>query len=55
MFVGDLLLVLPDVCMDDEVRGKILDLKNKHDAIMKSQDRQKGSLQRRASSTGSRG
>lgn len=32
-----------------------MDLKHKHDAIMKSQDRQKGTLQRRASSTGSRG
>uniref|UniRef100_A0A672GXZ9 Protein phosphatase 1, regulatory subunit 16A n=1 Tax=Salarias fasciatus TaxID=181472 RepID=A0A672GXZ9_SALFA len=38
-----------------EVRAKLLDLKHKHDAIMKSQDRQKGTLQRRASSTGSRG
>ncbi|KAJ8387192.1 hypothetical protein AAFF_G00160040 [Aldrovandia affinis] len=44
-----------DVCADDEVRAKLLDLKHKHDAIMKSQDRHKGSLQRRASSTGSRG
>ncbi|XP_029955999.1 protein phosphatase 1 regulatory subunit 16A [Salarias fasciatus] len=44
-----------DVCMDEEVRAKLLDLKHKHDAIMKSQDRQKGTLQRRASSTGSRG
>ncbi|XP_069007689.1 protein phosphatase 1 regulatory subunit 16A [Embiotoca jacksoni] len=44
-----------DVCMDEEVRAKLMDLKNKHDAIMKSQDRQKGTLQRRASSTGSRG
>ncbi|KAM9839636.1 protein phosphatase 1 regulatory subunit 16A [Aulostomus maculatus] len=44
-----------DVCMDEEVRAKLLDLKNKHDAIMKSQDRQRGTLQRRASSTGSRG
>ncbi|KAM9333594.1 protein phosphatase 1 regulatory subunit 16A [Pholidichthys leucotaenia] len=44
-----------DVCMDEEVRAKIMDLKHKHDAIMKSQDRHKGSLQRGASSTGSRG
>ncbi|MBN3300419.1 PP16A phosphatase, partial [Amia calva] len=44
-----------DVCADDEVRAKLLDLKHKHDAIMKSQDRHKSSLQRRASSTGSRG
>lgn len=44
-----------DVCMDEEVRAKLLDLKHKHDAIMKSQDRQKGTLQRTVSSTGSRG
>uniref|UniRef100_A0A667XNT7 Protein phosphatase 1 regulatory subunit 16A n=1 Tax=Myripristis murdjan TaxID=586833 RepID=A0A667XNT7_9TELE len=44
-----------DVCADEEVRAKLMDLKHKHDAIMKSQDRQKGTLQRRASSTGSRG
>ncbi|KAM7370003.1 hypothetical protein PAMP_011290 [Pampus punctatissimus] len=44
-----------DVCMDEEVRAKLMELKHKHDAIMKSQDRQKGTLQRRASSTGSRG
>ncbi|XP_031440121.1 protein phosphatase 1 regulatory subunit 16A [Clupea harengus] len=44
-----------DVCADEEVRAKMMDLKHKHDAIMKSQDRHKGSLQRRASSTSSRG
>ncbi|KAF7661765.1 hypothetical protein LDENG_00253530 [Lucifuga dentata] len=44
-----------DVCTDEELRAKLLDLKHKHDAIMKSQDRQKGTLQRLASSTGSRG
>lgn len=44
-----------DVCMDEEIRAKLTELKHKHDAIMKSQDRQKGTLQRRASSTGSRG
>ncbi|KAM8881502.1 protein phosphatase 1 regulatory subunit 16A isoform 1-T2 [Synchiropus picturatus] len=44
-----------DVCIDEEVRSKLMDLKHKHDAIMKGQDRQKGTLQRRASSTGSRG
>uniref|UniRef100_A0A3Q4M662 Protein phosphatase 1, regulatory subunit 16A n=1 Tax=Neolamprologus brichardi TaxID=32507 RepID=A0A3Q4M662_NEOBR len=44
-----------DLCVDEEVRAKLMDLKHKHDAIMKSQDRQKGTLQRRASSTGSRG
>ena len=47
--------VFPDVCVDEEVRDRLMDLKHKHDAIMKSQDRQKGTLQRRASSTGSRG
>lgn len=46
---------LSDLCVDEEVRAKLMDLKHKHDAIMKSQDRQKGTLQRRASSTGSRG
>ncbi|XP_072234551.1 protein phosphatase 1 regulatory subunit 16A [Leuresthes tenuis] len=44
-----------DVCMDEEVRAKLMDLKHKHDAIMKNQDRQKSTLQRRVSSTGSRG
>lgn len=48
-------LLHPDVCMDEEIRAKLTELKHKHDAIMKSQDRQKGTLQRRASSTGSRG
>ncbi|KAK6299665.1 hypothetical protein J4Q44_G00296980 [Coregonus suidteri] len=43
-----------DVCADEEVRAKLMELKHKHDAIMKSRDRQKGTLQRRASSTGSR-
>ncbi|XP_030204312.1 protein phosphatase 1 regulatory subunit 16A [Gadus morhua] len=44
-----------DVCSDEEVRGKILELKHKHDAIMKNQGRHKNTLQRRASSTASRG
>ncbi|KAF7704913.1 protein phosphatase 1 regulatory subunit 16A [Silurus meridionalis] len=44
-----------DVCMDEEVRAKLLELKHKHDAIMKNQDKHKGSLQRRASSASSRG
>uniref|UniRef100_A0AAR2LFP4 Protein phosphatase 1, regulatory subunit 16A n=1 Tax=Pygocentrus nattereri TaxID=42514 RepID=A0AAR2LFP4_PYGNA len=44
-----------DVCADEEVRAKMLELKHKHDAIMKSQDRHKGTLQRRASSASSRG
>uniref|UniRef100_A0A8C8JRK5 Protein phosphatase 1, regulatory subunit 16A n=1 Tax=Oncorhynchus tshawytscha TaxID=74940 RepID=A0A8C8JRK5_ONCTS len=42
-----------DVCADEEVRVKLMELKHKHDAIMKSHDRHKGTLQRRASSTGS--
>uniref|UniRef100_A0A8C8CTP0 alanine transaminase n=1 Tax=Oncorhynchus tshawytscha TaxID=74940 RepID=A0A8C8CTP0_ONCTS len=44
-----------DVCADEEVRAKLMELKHKHDAIMKSRDRHKGTLQKRASSTGSRG
>ncbi|XP_026783917.1 protein phosphatase 1 regulatory subunit 16A [Pangasianodon hypophthalmus] len=44
-----------DVCVDEEVRAKLLELKHKHDAIMKNQDKHKGSLQRRASSASSRG
>ncbi|XP_067825234.1 protein phosphatase 1 regulatory subunit 16A [Heptranchias perlo] len=44
-----------DVCGDEEVRGKMLELKHKHDAIMKSHDKHKTALQRRTSSTGSRG
>ncbi|XP_015242077.1 PREDICTED: protein phosphatase 1 regulatory subunit 16A [Cyprinodon variegatus] len=44
-----------DLCIDEEVRAKLMDLKHKHDAIMKSQDNKKNTLQRRVSSTGSRG
>ncbi|XP_078086443.1 protein phosphatase 1 regulatory subunit 16A isoform X2 [Mustelus asterias] len=44
-----------DVCGDEEIRGKMLELKHKHDAIMKSHDKHKTALQRRTSSTGSRG
>lgn len=44
-----------DVCGDEEVRAKILELKHKHDAIKKSQDKHKSALQRRTSSAGSRG
>ncbi|XP_051872428.1 protein phosphatase 1 regulatory subunit 16A [Pristis pectinata] len=44
-----------DVCGDEEVRGKLLELKHKHDAVMKAQDRRRTALQRRTSSTGSRG
>ncbi|XP_030076133.1 protein phosphatase 1 regulatory subunit 16A [Microcaecilia unicolor] len=44
-----------DVCGDDEVRRRLLDLKHKHEAIMKSHDRHKSALQRRTSSASSRG
>ncbi|KAM4687551.1 protein phosphatase 1 regulatory subunit 16A [Discoglossus pictus] len=44
-----------DVCSDEEVRAKLLELKHKHDAIKKSQDKHKTALQRRTSSAGSRG
>ncbi|KAM8967413.1 protein phosphatase 1 regulatory subunit 16A isoform 2-T2 [Pelodytes ibericus] len=44
-----------DVCGDEEVRCKILELKHKHDAIKKSQEKHKTALQRRTSSAGSRG
>ncbi|XP_029448106.1 protein phosphatase 1 regulatory subunit 16A [Rhinatrema bivittatum] len=44
-----------DVCGDDEIRGKLLELKHKHEAIMKSHEKHKSALQRRTSSAGSRG
>ncbi|NXE58165.1 PP16A phosphatase, partial [Casuarius casuarius] len=44
-----------DVCGDEEVRAKLLELKHKHDAIMKSHEKHKSLLQRRTSSAGSRG
>ncbi|XP_053104494.1 protein phosphatase 1 regulatory subunit 16A isoform X2 [Hemicordylus capensis] len=44
-----------DVCADEEVRAKLLELKHKHDAIMKLHDKHKSLLQRRTSSAGSRG
>lgn len=37
------------------MRAKLLELKHKHDAIMKSHDKHKSLLQRRTSSAGSRG
>uniref|UniRef100_A0A8C1ISP1 Protein phosphatase 1, regulatory subunit 16A n=1 Tax=Cyprinus carpio TaxID=7962 RepID=A0A8C1ISP1_CYPCA len=36
-----------DVCTDEEVRTKMMELKHKHDAIMKGQDKHKNTLQRR--------
>ncbi|XP_060537684.1 protein phosphatase 1 regulatory subunit 16A [Pantherophis guttatus] len=44
-----------DVCANEDVRAKLLELKHKQDAIMKSQDKQKSLLRRRTSSAGSRG
>ncbi|NXK43472.1 PP16A phosphatase, partial [Piprites chloris] len=44
-----------DVCADEEVRAKLLELKHKHAAVMKSQEKHKSLLQRRTSSAGSRG
>ncbi|TRY64732.1 hypothetical protein DNTS_017789 [Danionella cerebrum] len=44
-----------DVCTDEELRTKMMELKHKHDAIMKGQDKHKNTLQKRVSSTGSRG
>ncbi|XP_062835946.1 protein phosphatase 1 regulatory subunit 16A [Anolis carolinensis] len=44
-----------DVCADEEVRSKIQELKQKHDAIKKLHDKHKSMLQRRTSSAGSRG
>ncbi|XP_061641016.1 protein phosphatase 1 regulatory inhibitor subunit 16B isoform X1 [Phyllopteryx taeniolatus] len=44
-----------DLCEDEEFRTILLDLKHKHDIIMKSQLKHKTSLCRRTSSAGSRG
>ncbi|KPP75256.1 Protein phosphatase 1 regulatory inhibitor subunit 16B-like, partial [Scleropages formosus] len=44
-----------DLCEDEEFRAMLLDLKHKHDIIMKSQLKHKTSLCRRSSSAGSRG
>ena len=45
----------PDVCGDEEVRTKLLELKHKHDALLRAQGRQRSLLRRRTSSAGSRG
>ncbi|XP_066522003.1 protein phosphatase 1 regulatory inhibitor subunit 16B isoform X2 [Hoplias malabaricus] len=42
-----------DLCEDEEFRNHLLDLKHKHDIILKSQLKHKTSLCRRTSSTGS--
>ncbi|KAM4792407.1 protein phosphatase 1 regulatory subunit 16A isoform 1-T2 [Cyanocitta cristata] len=44
-----------EVCGDEEVRAKLLELKQKRAAVLKSQQKQKSLLQRRTSSAGSRG
>ncbi|MBN3271370.1 PP16B inhibitor, partial [Polyodon spathula] len=44
-----------DLCEDEELKTMLLDLKHKHDIIMKSQLTHKTSLCRRTSSAGSRG
>ncbi|CAN8178611.1 unnamed protein product [Coccothraustes coccothraustes] len=44
-----------DVCGDEEVRAKLLELKHKRAAVLRSQEKQRSLLQRRTSSAGSRG
>uniref|UniRef100_A0A8D0GUZ2 Protein phosphatase 1 regulatory inhibitor subunit 16B n=1 Tax=Sphenodon punctatus TaxID=8508 RepID=A0A8D0GUZ2_SPHPU len=44
-----------DLCEEEEFKVLLLELKHKHDVIMKSQMKHKSSLSRRTSSTGSRG
>nr|XP_055163560.1 protein phosphatase 1 regulatory inhibitor subunit 16B isoform X2 [Nyctereutes procyonoides] len=44
-----------DLCEEEEFKVLLLELKHKHDVIMKSQLRHKSSLSRRTSSAGSRG
>ncbi|XP_007954252.1 protein phosphatase 1 regulatory subunit 16A [Orycteropus afer afer] len=44
-----------DVCGDEEVRAKLLELKHKRDALLRAQGRQRSLLRRRTSSAGSRG
>ncbi|NXW11817.1 PP16A phosphatase, partial [Fregetta grallaria] len=44
-----------DVCGDEEVRAKLLELKHNRDAVIKSHRKRKSLLRRRASSAGSRG
>lgn len=47
--------LFPDVCGDEEVRAKLLELKHKQDALLRAQGRQRSLLRRRTSSAGSRG
>lgn len=44
-----------DVCGDEEVRAKLLELKQKREAVLRSHRKHRSSLQRRTSSAGSRG
>lgn len=44
-----------DVCGDEEVRAKLLELKHKQDALLRGQGHQRSLLRRRTSSAGSRG
>lgn len=44
-----------DVCGDEEVRAKLLELKRQHEALLRGQGRQRSLLRRRTSSAGSRG
>ncbi|XP_043946395.1 protein phosphatase 1 regulatory inhibitor subunit 16B [Protopterus annectens] len=44
-----------DLCEDEEMKTILVDLKHKHDTIMRSQLKHKSSLNRRTSSAGSRG
>lgn len=44
-----------DLCGDEDVRAKLLELKHKHDALLRAQGRQRSLLRRRTSSAGSRG
>lgn len=46
---------ISDLCEEEEFKVLLLELKHKHDVIMKSQLRHKSSLSRRTSSAGSRG
>lgn len=47
--------LLLDVCGDEEVRTKLLELKHKHDALLRAQGHRRSLLRRRTSSAGSRG
>uniref|UniRef100_A0A8C3YU63 Protein phosphatase 1 regulatory subunit 16A n=1 Tax=Catagonus wagneri TaxID=51154 RepID=A0A8C3YU63_9CETA len=44
-----------DLCADEDVRAKLLELKHKHDALLRAQGRQRSLLRHRTSSAGSRG